>query len=136
MPFEVKRINPIDRQPRKAVGIKLPFSGDAVFNLNFTTKDSIKTNIINFFLTGRGERFFNVGFGTGLRNLLFENINDEGIEKIDAEVRRSLRENFPTVIPIKVETVPDSDNNRVDFRLIYEIAQTGIQDELAINFVQ
>ena len=58
MAFEVKKINPLDRQPRKAVGISLPFSGQAVFNSTYTTKDAIKNNIINFFLTGKGERFF------------------------------------------------------------------------------
>ena len=42
MAFEVKRINPLDRQPRKAVGISLPFSGQAVFNSTYTTKDAIK----------------------------------------------------------------------------------------------
>ena len=51
MAFEVKRINPLDRQPRKAVGISLPFSGQAVFNSTYTTKDAIKNNIINFFIT-------------------------------------------------------------------------------------
>ena len=32
MAFDVKKINPLDRQPRKAVGVNLPFSGQAVFN--------------------------------------------------------------------------------------------------------
>ena len=27
MAFDVKKINPLDRQPRKAVGVNLPFSG-------------------------------------------------------------------------------------------------------------
>ena len=50
MPFEVKKINPIDRQPRKAVGVSIPFSGKAVFNQTFETKEALKSNIINYLL--------------------------------------------------------------------------------------
>ena len=72
MPFEVKKIDPLDLQPRKAVGVSLPFSGKAVFNQTFETKEAIKNNLIHFFLTGIGERFMNPTFGSGLRPLLFE----------------------------------------------------------------
>ena len=43
MAFNVRKIDPIDLQPRKAVGVSLPFSGKAVFNSTFQTKDAIKT---------------------------------------------------------------------------------------------
>ena len=71
MAFEVKKIDPIDLEPRKAVGVSLPFSGKAVFNSTFETKEAIKTNLINYFLTGRGERFLNPTFGNKLQTLLF-----------------------------------------------------------------
>ena len=51
MAFNIRKIDPIDLQPRKAVGVSLPFSGKAVFNSTFQTKDAIKTNLINYFLT-------------------------------------------------------------------------------------
>ena len=35
MAFEVKKINPLDLQPRKAVGIDLPFSAKNAFSSNF-----------------------------------------------------------------------------------------------------
>tara|TARA_B100000519_G_C14120446_1_gene380197 strand:- start:64 stop:474 length:411 start_codon:yes stop_codon:yes gene_type:complete len=136
MAFEVKKINPLDRQPRKAVGISLPFGGQAVFNSTYTTKDAIKNNIINFFLTGKGERFFSPGLGTGLRNLLFDNITEEKIEQIDSEVRTSLRNYFPAVIPSEIRTTADPDNNTVNFSMRYQIAETGIEDFLNINFEQ
>jgi len=52
MAFDAKKINPLDRQPRKAVGVNLPFSGQAVFNSNYLTKDAVRNNLINYFLTG------------------------------------------------------------------------------------
>ena len=50
MAIEFKKIMPIDLEPRKAVGLDLPFSGNAVFNSTFQTKDAIKANLINYFL--------------------------------------------------------------------------------------
>ena len=46
MAFQVQKIHPLDLQPRKAVGIKLPFNADDVFTLNYSTQEAIKTNII------------------------------------------------------------------------------------------
>ena len=53
MAFEAKKINPLDLQPRKAIGVSLPFTGLGVFNSTFATKDAIKNNLINFFLTNK-----------------------------------------------------------------------------------
>ena len=72
MAFDAKKINPIDLKPRVAVGVDIPFSGKAVFNQTFQTVDAIKANLINYLLTGRGERYFNPTFGSGIRNLIFE----------------------------------------------------------------
>ena len=136
MAFEVKKINPLDRQPRKAVGVQLPFSGIAVFNQTYTTKDAIKTNLINFFLTGKGERYFNPTMGTGLRNLLFDNVTEEKRNEIDQNIRASLRQYFPAVIPTEIQTIADPDNNTVNFSMRYQINETGIDDVLSINFEQ
>ena len=134
MAFEAKKINPLDLQPRKAIGVSLPFSGLSVFNSTFTTKDAIKNNLINFFLTGKGERFLNPTFGTGLRNLLFENITKQNVDAIDGEVRDSLRNNFPQVVPVNINTVGSPAENTVTFSMRYQIQDTGIEDTVAINF--
>ena len=84
MAFEVKKINPLDLQPRKAVGLNIPFRSKDVFSSNYQTKDAIKNNLINFFLTGKGERYLNPMFGTRLRNMLFENINQDKIDEIES----------------------------------------------------
>jgi phage baseplate assembly protein W len=134
MAFEAKKINPLDLQPRKAIGVSLPFTGLGVFNSTFATKDAIKNNLINFFLTGKGERFLNPAFGTGLRNLLFENISKQNLDAIDGEVKESLRNYFPQVIPIKINTQGEPDRNSVTFSMRYQIQDTGIEDTVAINF--
>ena len=134
MAYNPRRIDPLDLQPRKAVGIALPFSGRAVFNSTYETKDAIRNNLINFFLTGRNERVFNLSFGAGLRNLLFENITQDKIFEIRELILENLKSYFPRVIiqNLILESAPDQ--NLVQFKLEYAVSQTNIQDEVAINF--
>jgi len=136
MAFNVHRINPLDLQPRKAVGVALPFQGRAVFNSTFTTKDATKSNLINFFLTGKNERVLNVGFGAGLRNFLFENITQEMILETRELIIDSLNLYFPQVTVNNIELQSQPDQNLVTFLLKYSIKQTNITDEVVINFEQ
>jgi|TARA_B100000900_G_scaffold414246_1_gene440374 phage baseplate assembly protein W len=134
MAFEVKRIDPIDLQPRKGVGISLPFSGPGIFNTTFETKEAIKTNMINFFLTGTGERFLNPTFGSGLRNLLFDQLTEEKIDQIKTVIQEGLSTYFPRVITKKIELKADPDTNAVFFTMRYAISETSIEDTILINF--
>jgi len=134
MAFNARRIDPLDLQPRKAIGVSLPLSGKAVFNSTYQTKDAIKTNIINYFLTGVGERYLNPTFGAPLRNLLFENINQDTITRVEEEVRRGLVEYFPRVIPTELNVQAEPDTNTVTLALRYAISDTNIEDDLVINF--
>ena len=136
MAFNIRRINPLDLQPRKAVGVALPFQGRAVFNSTYTSKDATKANLINFFLTGKNERVFNTDFGAGLRNELFENITPEKIEQFRLNITENLKLYFPRVLVNRLELTAAPDQNIINFALNYSVAQTNIQDELSINFQQ
>tara|TARA_B100001564_G_C20606095_1_gene655212 strand:+ start:253 stop:663 length:411 start_codon:yes stop_codon:yes gene_type:complete len=136
MAYNSKKIFPIDLQPRKALGVKLPLSGKAVFESTFQTKDAIRNNIINFFLTGIGERYMNPTFGTPIRNLLFENITNDNIDNIKDAVRRGLGEYFPLVIANEFQVTGDPDRNTVSLLLRYSIKDTSLEDEVVINFEQ
>jgi len=136
MAFNSRKINPLDLQPRKAIGVSLPLSGKAVFNSTFETKDAIRTNLINYFLTGQGERYLNPSFGTILRNLMFENINQDMVDRVKSTVRRGLSEYFPAVIPTDFQVLGEPDTNTVTLLLRYAIRDTNIEDEVVINFEQ
>ena len=136
MAYKVQRINPLDLQPRKAVGVALPFQGKAVFNSTYNTKDATKSNLINYFLTGKNERVFNVNFGAGLRNLLFENITQDKIQEIELNIRAGLDLYFPKVLINTLNLQAYPDQNLINFELKYSVAQTNIQDEISINFEQ
>ena len=136
MPVSIEKISPIDNQPSKAVGISLPFNGQAVFNSTYQTKDAIKTNIINYFLTARGERYLNPLFGNKLQNLLFDQLTQDKIREIDAIVRNDLKIYFPRVEPVEINTIGTPDNNTVQFTLQYKVRDTNIEDEVVLNFEQ
>jgi len=136
MAYNVRKIDPLDLQPRKAVGVSLPLSGKAVFNSTYQTKDAIKTNSINYFLTGQQERYLNPTFGSILRQSLFDNIDQDLVDQIKATVRRGLVEYFPRVVPTNIQVIGNPDINTVTLSLKYTIQDTNIEDEVVINFEQ
>ena len=136
MAFNTKKINPLDLQPRKAIGVSLPLSGKAVFNSTYQTKDAIRTNLINYFLTGVSERYLTPSFGSPLRELMFNNITEEFNTEIESVVRRGISEYFPTVQPTTIQVNPNLDRNTVTLFLRYAIRDTNIEDEVVINFEQ
>jgi phage baseplate assembly protein W len=136
MAFEVKKIHPLDLQPRKAVGVSLPFSAKDVFTSTYTTKDALKANLINFLLTDKGERVLNPNFGIGLRSILFEQATQDTKDQIDYLIRKGISDWFPELIIKTLTIVVAPDTNTVTIYMKYNVNQTNIQDELLINFEQ
>jgi len=136
MAFNVQQINPLDLQPRKAVGVGLPFSSKSVFNSTYTTKDAIKSNLINYFLTEKGERFLNPALGAGLRALLFDQMTEDKKEEIKFVVRQGVAEWFPNINIQALNIAYNQDMNTVTVSMSYNVISTNIQDQLVINFEQ
>ena len=133
MAISTKKINPLDRQPRKAVGVDLPFSSPSVFNSTYQTKDALKVNLINFLLTNIGERPLNPTFGGGLRDLLFENINQQELDDIKETISTNITRFFPNIKPTLIKLGSEPDSNTITFFLKYAITDQNIQDEILIN---
>lgn len=136
MAFQVIKINPLDLQPSKAVGVGLPFSAKDVFTSTYTTQEALKVNLINYFLTGKGERFLNPDLGTGLRALLFSQLTEDSKEEISYEIKSGITRWFPNVLINVLEIQDTPDTNTVTVNIRYSVPQTNIQDELVINFEQ
>lgn len=136
MAFNVQKINPLDLQPRKAVGVSLPFSSTSVFNSTYSTQDALKSNLVNHFLTEKGERFLNPNLGAGLRRLLFDQMTEDKKDEIEAVVRAEISTWFPNLQVNDVKVAASPDTNTVTVYIKYSVIQTNIQDELLINFEQ
>ena len=133
MAFIISSKFPVDTLPDVAVGVSVPFTGKAVFNQTFITKDQIKSNLINFFLTNKGERYLNPGFGGNLRVTLFESISNQNLEALESQVRDQLAVLFPTITveELRVDSIPD--NSLVSISLKYKVLNQSL-DEIQINF--
>ena len=135
MAYRINKINPLDLQARKAIGVNIPFSSGDVFSSNYQSKDAIKNNIINFLLTGKGERFMNPNFGSGIRNLLFENINEGALDATSNSLRQELEIYFPQIKINELTINPDTDRNAINITFAYQLRFTNIADTVSINFV-
>ena len=134
MAFNAKQIFPNDLKPRVAIGFDLPINGEAVFNPNYQTKDAIKNNLINYFLTNPGERPGNPEFGAGLRKYIFTQMVDGNMEFIKEDLQEKIAINFPNVALNSIEVFQDPDTSRIKVDIKYGIVNTGINDELELNF--
>lgn len=134
MAFGAKQIFPNDLKPRVAIGVDLPFNGPSVFIPNYQTKDAVKNNLINFFLTNPGERPANPNFGAGLRRYIFTQISDNNLDFIKEDIQQKLNINFPNITVYSVEVTAQEDYNIVNIIIKYSIINTGINDELQLTF--
>lgn len=130
-----RKIHPLDLQPRKAVGIGLPFTGRAVFNQTFQTKDAIKTNLILHFLTSKRERYLNPEVGSSIGQFLFEQMTPQRIQLVESLVREELELFFPKLTIEGIGLIPDTDRNTLQFSLRYSIKNTEEEGEVILNFL-
>ena len=134
MAFNVRQISPLDFQPSVGIGIGLPLDKPGVFRTTFTTKDTIKADLINYFLTNRGERCLNPSFGSTLQTTLFEAINEGNIGVLEDIITLEISTYFPQVIIEKITTSPQEDYNTLTVSIEYQVRNTNINDTLEFNF--
>ena len=130
MAFVIKNKFPIDLNKRKAVGFSLPFSGDAVFTPTYTTKEQLKSNLINFFLTNKGERYLNPSFGANIRSFIFEGITEGNIEMLQTRIQEDVNIYFPNVKIEKINILKNEDYNLIKIEITYNVINFGIEDTL------
>jgi|TARA_Y100001972_G_C7543511_1_gene273393 phage baseplate assembly protein W len=134
MAFGARRVYPNDLRPRVAIGVDIPFSDPGVFTPNYQTRDAIRNNLINYFLTNPGERIENPLFGAGLREYIFTQINQDNFDFIKEDIQDKLFENFPDVSVESVEVLRDVNENTIIIKITYSIPNTGINDTIELNF--
>lgn len=134
MAFGAKKIFPIDTQPGTAVGVSIPFNAPAVFYSTYITKDAVRNNLLNYFLTNKTERYLNPSFGADLRAFIFEQITDGNLDNLKQDIQSQITLYFPNVSVASIELLSDTDSNEVTLVLKYNIIDTGISDQLQITF--
>jgi phage baseplate assembly protein W len=129
---EVININPINLQTDVAVGVTLPFDGNAVFNSSYTTQRQVKSNLINVLLTEPGERVYEPSFGVGLRSLLFEQQIKEA--ELETKIKDQIDLYIPEIEVMNVEIELVADEHTLYIRLYYRFLLDNTTDSIQLNF--
>jgi phage baseplate assembly protein W len=134
MAIRIANKNPLEIQKRNGIGIFLPLNGPAIFKSTYTTKDTIKFNLINFILTNKNERVFNSDFGGNLRAQLFSQIQENNIEGLRENLDEQIRINFPNVQILELIVSSNADQNQLKVLLKYNIINGGVTDNIELTF--
>ena len=133
MAYIVKNVDVLDLKPSTGVGISVPFDGATGINTTYTTSDTIKSNLINFLLTGKRERVMNPSFGSGLREILFEQLTGDTTAIINDLIKGGIEEFFPQVVIEDLNITLDEFNQTINIYLKYTIINTNIEDAIQLN---
>ena len=129
----IKRINPLDLNKNVKVGIPFPLTGDNVlFNSTATTKEQVKSNLINLLLTKQGERIGEVNFGVGLQNLLFEQNID--LENLKEKIKTQINIYIPQISLLDAQTNFIENEQTLYIVISYRFNLDGTQDTIQLNF--
>jgi len=131
MAYELSKKVVIDTQEFNdyAVGLSIPLKNGngGFFEQNYTTFDQARSNLKNLLLTKKGERIAQPNFGSGLQDLLFEQIDDEFEGKLVDTVTEAVQTWLPY---INIEDIDvnmnneNKDNNRVGVEIKFRVGET------------
>ena len=134
MAYGARQIYPNDLIEGTAIGFNLPINGEAVFSSNFQTKDTIKNNLINFLLTNPGERPSNPEYGGGLRKFIFTQLEAKNLDFLKEDIQEKINQNFSNIQLLEVKILEDLNTSSIIVQIYYSIPNTGINDQLELNF--
>ena len=103
-------------------------TGNSVFNSTYTTVDQIKSNIINYVLTNKGERVLNPNFGSNLRKFIFENITESNLRALEIKLTNDIKNNFPSVDVTSITLSSAYEDNAIQLDIVYSIYGSGAQN--------
>ena len=114
----------------KTINIKFPFK-DSVkgffLDMNTTTVDALKSDILHVLLTQKGERFYDPDFGTNLYKYLFEPNDSTTLSDVKNEANSSLLRAMPN-IQITSITAENSEES-----ILLSLSATNTNDVFSSN---
>ena len=105
MAFGAIQISPNDTKPRSGIGVDIPFIAGGVFTPNYLSRQAVKNNLINYFLTNPGERPGNPEFGGGLRRFIFEQISTGTLEFLKEDIQAKIATQFPNIVLVNLNVL-------------------------------
>ena len=128
----VDNVFPTQESGSAALGFSFPLSGNAVFNPTYTAKEVIRTNLLNWLLTNKGERVMRPTFGANLRDFIGEGINDGTNSAITTRIKDNVTLQFPEITIQNINFDNQPDRNTINLFINYIISNIGVEDEINI----
>lgn len=131
MAYRIPNKTQEDQSARTALGISIPFS--SLFNQSYTTRDAVKSNLINYMLTNKGERPLNPLFGSNLSKQIFEQITPNLLAGLEIQIREDIETLFPLVEVKNLSITSQEDYHTINVNLTYSVLGNE-NDQIDINF--
>ena len=114
---------PVERVSRGFKDISMSFEVNPITDdiIGVKNDTAISRSIRNLVLTTPGERFFNEDLGSGVSEILFDNVDDISAAVIRDEIEQTINRFEPRVELEDVKVVGDSDNNEFNVTITYNI---------------
>ena len=125
--YRYNEITGSNKTVNRELGISVQFLQNGVFKSTYTTTEVTKNQLINYILTNPGERFFNPNYGSGIRQYLFENIDN--LESIEEKLAQGIAQNVQNIRVNAVNAFQD--NNSLYITIDYSI--NNINDNLTLE---
>ena len=130
-----------DLSPDTWIGLSFPLgraTDGSLFSRTKTLEEQAKHNLKNLLLTHVGERVGQPTFGSRLRALCFEQLDESLPERLEEEIRQSVSIWLPYINIIDVATLTEEgDKNKIFVRMKYSTtlnSQTVQQIELDTSY--
>ena len=134
MAFGAVQIYPNDTRARVGIGVDIPFNEGGVFTPNYTTKEALKSNLINYLLTNPGERIANPLFGAGLRQFIFTQIAEDNLDFLREDIQDKVSREFSEIQLDNILVTEEIDANTIKVQIDYSVPNTNINDNLILNY--
>ena len=114
---------PIERLSRGFKDISMSFEVNPINNDLITVRNdiAIARAVRNLVLTTPGERLFNPNLGSGVSELLFDNVDEMSASAIHDEIEETLIKYEPRIELTKVKVEPNYDDNEFNVTIFYDI---------------
>jgi hypothetical protein len=133
-------VNDLTENNYKILGIGINRNSDSngIFATNYTTLNQAKDNLKNLILTKKGERLMNPEFGCDVWNVLFEQLDGNGIEnRIESTINDAVSIWLPYLNINEIVfdyNENDIDNNRISFDIKFSLkSNSNISDWVQIG---
>tara|TARA_R110000868_G_scaffold74710_2_gene216167 strand:+ start:4490 stop:4885 length:396 start_codon:yes stop_codon:yes gene_type:complete len=121
----------------RGINIKFPFKETikgGVFDVNKTTDEALKDDLISLMTTKRGHRVMRNNVYSPIYDYLMEPLDDFSQKQLKLEIEEKIEEFIPQIIVDNVIFSEDADNNFLSIKIFFTIKNFyEVKDSITLN---